>query len=173
MIPYVDESDEEHDAIFLRYIHRTSDVPRESFHSSHEVKRRRFHFRNSLLSPCRMHLVRRRGVETTTSTRTMRRRRRRISVATTVSGGVFVVRGRRRLVIDVSIRKQARSLTRRCVKAIVLCVCALERLQVPTSQIINAIQFAITNSLATHGKVPDRDLLLQDFDVIEKFSFPG
>ena len=44
--------------------------------------------------------------------------------------------------------------------------------RVPTSQIINAIQFAITNSIGSLSKTPERDLLVQDFDVIDKLSFP-
>lgn len=42
----------------------------------------------------------------------------------------------------------------------------------PTNALMGAIQLGIANSIGSLASKPKRDLLLQDFDVIETVSFP-
>jgi len=42
--------------------------------------------------------------------------------------------------------------------------------RVPTKKIIDAIQFGIARTIGTNS--PGRDLLVQDFDVVDKISLP-
>lgn len=44
--------------------------------------------------------------------------------------------------------------------------------KVPTNALMNAIQLGISNSIGSLASRPQRDLLLQDFDVIETVAFP-
>lgn len=44
--------------------------------------------------------------------------------------------------------------------------------RVPTNALMGAIQLGIANSIGSLASKPKRDLLLQDFDVIETVSFP-
>lgn len=43
---------------------------------------------------------------------------------------------------------------------------------IPTNALMNAIQLGISNSIGSLASRPLRDLLVQDFDVIETVAFP-
>lgn len=45
--------------------------------------------------------------------------------------------------------------------------------KVPTNALMSAIQLGIANSIGSLASMPTRDILLQDFEVIETVNFPA
>ena len=45
--------------------------------------------------------------------------------------------------------------------------------RVPTSQLMGSIQLGIGNAIGSLASTPKRDLLVQDFAVVDKYAFPS